>query len=206
MPRTTIRTTAVLATLIAAPVHAGSLSGTYAGGQMGLSTAVTGSIEPSRYLPQQTVGLEQSAISHVDAFVGTGIAFDTLYLGAETRVTAFQNTEGQMKLGEPGLHDVELENGYGLSVRLGVPIAGQGMPYLRGGYHQRTIQAAGATASSSETFSGPEVGVGLEYQPAESPVSVRLEGRRVAYDEETLRGISMELIEQSVDLGLAYGF
>ena len=175
-------------------------TGGYVGGSMGLfSTAIA---EISTGI-DESFGVEDM-FTKFDLLAGFGMQQDRAYFGVEGQYTLVNNLDGTIASGPGGDVDIEANEGWALSARIGYVPQSSVLLYGKVSYGERNFGIEFPDMSDDEDFSGPGFGVGVEYLATET-VSLRLEGMRYDYSSES-NGLEVDPVEQTVDLAAVVRF
>jgi outer membrane immunogenic protein len=143
----------------------------------------------------------------IGAFIGYGLTTGRVFLSSEINVIF--NT-ADFKLVYPGYKlTADIEESYGISVRMGGFISNQVLSYFTVGWQQTNLSFDQVTdfgsGSTDKKFDGPRIGVGIEYQ-TNKYVFIRGEYNYTFYREETVAGLDLDLSASHFQIGAGFRF
>ncbi len=173
--------------------------GLYAGGTIGYSSFDT---------DLKNNGTEIDGVSasdlNVGAFAGSGTNYQNFYYGLEGHFNVnnadFEETDGTDKL------EMDFEESYGLSARLGSLISDTVLAYGLLGWQQLNIDVSDNLGNSDdESFDGFRVGAGVEFQTSQN-VFIRGQYSHTFYGSEKLEETDVEPESGNFQMGLGFRF
>jgi opacity protein-like surface antigen len=191
-------------------------SGFYGGLQVGHEILVTENVGPRPAAAAPAFTLDATRAGNgftAGAFVGYGMTFGDIYLGAEVD-SEFANTNWNIERDPTGrIYSIEKKASAGGSLRAGYVVNDAVLVYLRGGLvgtrYENEYAVGGAVVDESEVMMGTRFGGGIEFAASED-VRVRLDYTRSFYPDYAVTyptgSDQFDPSESLFRIGVAVGF
>ncbi len=175
--------------------------GIYAGGTIGVANY---DIETERD-DESIEGIAASGFSN-SVFLGTGTTHQNIYYGVDAHL-GFHNADAETEVNNWENAEMEIEESYGVSARLGSLLSERVLAYGLAGWQQTNIDVSDDEGSEDKRFDGARLGAGIECQTDQN-VFIRGEYSYILYGSEdiTINDVEYDLDPSAGQFQLGIGF